>query len=83
VRAIAGHVDVIGEMGYDLFLEARGDHGLEEVTRQWSDALKNLPTHRVAYWTGAIVVEKQTQGPGTPFWRERFGERTLGDYFES
>jgi hypothetical protein len=25
VRAIAGHVDVIGEMGYNLFLEARGD----------------------------------------------------------
>lgn len=83
VRGIARHVDVVGEMGYNLFLEARGDFGLEDVTREWTHALKSLPNHPVAYWTGTIVVTGQSQGPGTPFWRNRFGERTLAGYFES
>jgi hypothetical protein len=30
VGRIAAHADVVGEMGYDLFLEARGDYGLAE-----------------------------------------------------
>lgn len=83
VRELARHVDVVGEMGYNLFLEARGDFGLEEVTRQWTGALKGLTNHPVAYWTGAMVVTEQSQSPGTSFWRERFGERTLAGYFES
>jgi uncharacterized protein YfiM (DUF2279 family) len=82
VREIAPHVDVIGEMGYNLFLEARGDYGLEEVTRQWSHALKGATNHPVAYWTGAMVMLEPSQQPGSPFWRERFGERTLARYFE-
>jgi hypothetical protein len=75
-------VDVIGEMGYNLFLEARGDYGLEEVTRQWSQALKGATDRPVAYWTGAMVMLEPGQRPGSPFWRERFGERTLAKYFE-
>ena len=82
VRAIAPHVDVIGAMGYNLFLEARGDYGLEEVTRQWSHALKGATNHPVAYWTGAMVMLEPSQQPGSVFWRERFGERTLARYFE-
>jgi hypothetical protein len=82
VRAIARHVDVIAEMGYNLFLEARGDYGLEEVTRQWSQALKDTTDRPVAYWTGALVVSEPGQRPGSPFWRERFGARTLAAYFE-
>lgn len=38
VREYASHVDVIGEMGYTLFLEAHGDYGLEDVTCKWSAA---------------------------------------------
>ena len=83
VRALAQEVDVIGEMGYNLFLDARGDYGLEEVTRKWTAALKGLPGRPVAYWTGALVVTEQTQAPGSAFWRERFGERTLAGYFET
>jgi hypothetical protein len=82
VAEIARHVDVIGEMGYNLFLEARGDYGLEEVTRQWSQALKGPPDRPVAYWTGAMVITEPEQQPGSPFWRQRFGERTLAQYFE-
>jgi hypothetical protein len=82
VRACAGHVDVIGEMGYNLALEAHGDYGLEEVTRQWSRARQDLPDRPVAYWTGAMVTTDPDRQPGTPFWRERFGTRTLGRYFE-
>jgi hypothetical protein len=42
----------------------------------------------VAYWTGALVVGGQAadrpgKGPGTNYWRERYGERTLAGYFES
>ncbi len=81
VRAIARHVDVIGEMGYNLSLETRGDFGLEEVTRQWSQALQSA-TNRVAYWTGALVTLEAGRGPGSPFWRKRFGERTMARYFE-
>jgi len=69
-------------MGYNLFLEARGDYGLEEVTRQWSHALKGATNQPVAYWTGAMVMLEPSQQPGSPFWRERFGERTLARYFE-
>ncbi len=82
VRAIAQHVDVIGEMGYTLFLEAKGDYGLDEVTRQWSRAVKADRSPRVAYWTGAMVMLEPGRQPGSMFWRERFGERTLGGYFE-
>ncbi len=82
VREFARHVDVIGEMGYNFFLEARGDYGLEEVTRKWSDASKSITNHAVAYWTGAMVPSPN-QGPGTAFWRERFGGRTLAGYFEA
>lgn len=82
VREIARHVDVIGEMGYNLFLEAHGDYGLEEVTRQWSQALKDAADRPVAYWTGAMVMLDPDQQPGSPFWRQRFGERTLARYFE-
>ncbi len=82
VREIASHVDVIGEMGYNLFLEARGDYGLEEVTRQWSQALKEATDRPVVYWTGAMVMLDPGQQPGSPFWRERFGERTPARYFE-
>jgi hypothetical protein len=82
VREIAGHVDVIVEMGYNLFLEARGDYGLEDVTRQWSQALRSVTSRPAAYWTGAMVMLEPGQGPGSPFWRERFGERTLARYFE-
>jgi hypothetical protein len=82
VRAIARHADVIGEMGYNLFLETHGDFGLEEVTRQWARALQG-PTNRVvAYWTGAMVMLETGRQPGSPFWRERFGERTMARYFE-
>lgn len=56
---------------------------MEDVTRQWTDALKSLPNHPVAYWTGMMVVAGQSRGPGTAFWRARFGERTLAGYFES
>jgi hypothetical protein len=82
VREIARHVDVIGEMGYNLFLDARGDYGLEEVTRQWSQALKGATDRPVVYWTGAMVMLEPGQQPGGPFWRERFSERTLARYFE-
>ncbi len=82
VRECASHVDVIGEMGYTLFLEAHGDYGLEDVTRKWSAAVATLTNPPVAYWTGAMVVEKGSQAPGTLFWRERFGQRTLAGYFE-
>lgn len=83
VAEMARHVDVIGEMGYNLFLEARGDYGLQEVTRHWSKAAKTNPKHPVAYWTGALVVEQPGQGPGSVFWRQRFGDRTLAAYFEA
>jgi hypothetical protein len=82
VRALAGHVDVIGEMGYNLSLEARGDYGLEEVTRRWSQAVKGVTARPVAYWTGAMVMREPDRQPGTPFWREWFGTRTLARYFE-
>jgi hypothetical protein len=82
LRMIARHADVIGEMGYNLFLEAHGDYGLEEVTRQWSQALKGRTDRPVAYWTGAMVMREPDRQPGTLFWRERFGTRTLGRYFE-
>lgn len=82
VREFALHVDVIGEMGYTLFLEARGDYGLEDITRKWHEAVKTLTNRPVAYWTGAMVVEKGSQAPGTLFWRERFGQRTLASYFD-
>jgi len=82
MKKCASHVNVVGEMGYTLSLEARGDYGLEDVTRQWSGVLRTLTNHAVAYWTGAMVVEKENQGPGTPFWRERFGQRTLAGYFD-
>lgn len=82
VREIARHVDVIGEMGYNLFLEARGDYSLEEVTRQWSQALRGATDRPVAYWTGAMVMLELGQQPGSPFWRERFGERTPARYVE-
>jgi hypothetical protein len=82
VRAIAPHVDVIGEMGYNLFLEARGHYGLKEVTRQWSNVPKGATDQPVAYWTGAMVMLEPNQQPGSPFWRERFGERTLAQYFK-
>ncbi len=81
VRTLATHADVIGEMGYTLFLEARGDYGLAEVTRQWSRAVSTLTNRPVAYWTGAMVAAKGNQAPGTVFWRERFGDRTLAGYF--
>ncbi len=82
MKRCASHVDVVGEMGYTLSLGAQGDYGLEDVTRQWSGAVKTLTNRTVAYWTGAMVVEKENQGPGTPFWRERFGQRTLAGYFD-
>ena len=82
VRGIAQHVDVIGEMGYTLFLQANGDYGLEEVTRQWSQAVKANKASRVAFWTGAMVMVEPDRQPGSVFWRERFGERTLAGYFE-
>jgi hypothetical protein len=81
VREIAAHADVVGEMGYNLFLEARGDYGLAEVTRAWSSAVKSARKQGAAYWTGAMVPEEREKGPGTPFWRERFGGRGLGGYF--
>jgi hypothetical protein len=79
VREIATHVNVVGEMGYNLFLEARGDYGLAEVTKAWSSAVTSAKKGGAAYWTGAMVPERR--GPGTPFWRERFGDRGLGAYF--
>ncbi len=82
VRAIGQHVDVIAEMGYTLFLEASGDYALEEVTRQWSEAVKADKASKVAYWTGAMVMLENNRQPGGAFWRERFGERTLASYFE-
>ena len=57
VRELASHVDVIGEVGYTLFLEARGDYGLADVTRQWSEAVKTLTNRPVAYWTGAPTID--------------------------
>jgi hypothetical protein len=69
-------------MGYSLSLEASGDYGLAEVTRQWSQMLKDVADRPVAYWTGAMVPTDPDQRPGTPFWRERFGTRALGGYFE-
>jgi hypothetical protein len=80
VKEIAAHADVVGEMGYELFLEARGDYGLAEVTKAWSSAATAARNEGVAYWTGAMVPERQ-KGPGTPYWRERFGGRGLGAYF--
>jgi hypothetical protein len=82
VRAIPQHVDVIGEMGYSLFLQASGDYGLKEVTGQWSGAIKGDKILRVAFWTGAMVPLEPGRQPGSVFWRERFGERTLAGYFE-
>ncbi len=82
VRDIARHVEVIGEMGYTLFLQATGDYGLEEVTRQWSQVVKGDQARRVAYWTGALVPLEPGRKPGSVFWRERFGDRTLAAYFE-
>ncbi len=82
VRAIAPHVDVIAEMGYTLFLEASGDYALEKVTRQWSRAVKTEQAATVAYWTGAMVMLQTNRQPGSTFWRERFGERTMAKYFE-
>ena len=46
VGKIAVHADVVGEMGYNLFLEARGDYGLAEVTRAWSAAVKSTEGRR-------------------------------------
>ena len=51
----------------------RGDQGL---VRRGQEAKKE----GAAYWTGAMLPAEK-QGPGTPFWRERFGRRGLGDYF--
>jgi hypothetical protein len=82
VCALARHVDAIGEMGYNLFLDAQGEYGLEEVTRRWSRAVRGVTDRPVAFWTGAMVMREPNQQPGTPFWRERFGTRTLGGYFE-
>ncbi len=69
-------------MGYTLFLQATGDYALEQVTRQWSRAVKADTSLKVAYWTGAMVMLNPGRQPGSEFWRARFGERTLGDYFE-
>jgi hypothetical protein len=80
VGRIAAHADVVGEMGYNLFLEAHGDFGLAEVTRAWSAAVKSAQKKGAAYWTGTMLSQEK-QGPGTPFWRERFGRRGLGEYF--
>ncbi len=82
LRAIAEHADVIAEMGYTLSLQVKGDYGLEEVTREWSHALKGDKAARVAYWTGAMVQLEPARQPGSPFWRERFGQRTQAGYFE-
>jgi len=82
VSEIARHVDVIGEMGYNLFLEAHGDYGLKEVMHQWSQVLKDAMDRPVAYWTGAMVMREPRQGPGSLFWRERYGQRTLAQYFD-
>ncbi len=82
VHAIAQHADVIGEMGYTLFLQTSGDYGLEEVTRQWAQALKADKALKVAYWTGAIIQLEPERQPGSRFWHERFGERSLAGYFE-
>jgi len=81
VGAIARRVDVIGEMSYNLYLEAPGNYSLKEVTRKWSEAARTGSEGRCAYWTGAMIPEKPTEGPGTPFWRERYGDRGLADYF--
>ena len=69
VRAIARHVDVVGEMGYSLFLQARGDYSLEEVTRSWLPAAKGTKNHAVAYWTGAMVMLEPGRQPGSAYWR--------------
>jgi hypothetical protein len=82
LHSIAQHVHVIGEMGYTLFLQASGDYGIEEVTRQWSRAVKGDQSSRVAYWTGGPVEAGPDRGPGSVFWRERFADRTLAGYFE-
>ncbi len=82
LRTIAQHTDVIGEMGYSLFLQASGDYGLEKVTRAWSQAVKGSGARRAAFWTGALVVLEPDRAPGSAFWRQRFGERTLAGYFE-
>ena len=68
-------------MAYTLFLEAPGDYALANVTQSWSRAANSDPTHPVAYWTGAMVPEQKQQAPGSPFWRDRFGSRTLAAYF--
>jgi hypothetical protein len=81
VGTIARRVDIVGEMSYNLFLDAAGDYALADVTRTWSEAVRTGAEGRCAYWTGAMVCEKAAEGPGTPFWRERFGTRSQADYF--
>ena len=84
VGKIAAHADVVGEMGYNLFLEARGDYGLAEVTRAWSAAVKTAQKQGAAYWTGTMLPAEK-QGPGTPFWHKRFGARgsCFSDYTQA
>jgi hypothetical protein len=44
--------------------------------------LKDATDRPVAYWTGAMVMQESSQRPGSLFWRERFGQRTLAQYFD-
>lgn len=82
VKRLAGHVDVIGEMSYSLFLDRPGDYGLAKVTADFSTAAKSI-NPGIAYWTGAgIFGEKEYPGlPGTALWRDRYGDRDEAAYF--
>jgi hypothetical protein len=81
LREIARHADVVAEMGYELFLDRKGDYSLSAVTRAFSAAVRKGAEGRCAYWTGAMVPEREEKGPGGKHWIERYGKRDLRAYF--
>jgi hypothetical protein len=79
VREIAAHVDILGEMGYNLYLDQMGDYNLAYLTETWVSAAREARPE-IAYWTGAGIFD-ESRFPGTPFWQERYGTRTISQYF--
>jgi hypothetical protein len=82
VAKIAQHVDVIGEMGYSEFLDAPGIYNLAETTRKWLAAARGAKPE-IAYWTGAGMFGPGgwPDEPGTPKWKERYGDRDVDKFF--
>lgn len=79
VRDIAAHVDIVGEMGYNLYLDQAGDYNLATLTDAWVAAAREAQPE-MAYWTGTGIFD-ESQFPGTPFWEDRYGSRTISQYF--